>query len=387
MRKLKILHLCTDEKFIDRAINLFETAYPEQNLLCVYNKGRDIVHIKRKVDFIIKRKESFLGIDPSKTGGVDIVIIHSLAKYWFRTIEKLDNTIPVVWLGWGYDYYDLMGGEDKWLLRDTLSLNIKITKNRNIKQRIKDAILYPNFRRVKVIERINYFSPVIPGEYKLIKDSRNWKKFPVQVDWNYGAAEKDLACYIASIDDISLVGKNVLIGNSATNTNNHIEIFNVLKHIDLLEGKFIIPLNYGNVIYGRIIKNIAINLLGENADVISDFMPLEKYMSKISSCGFVVMNHVRQQGVGNIISMIYIGAKVFLREENPTFIFLRDSGVKIYSVQDLERDPLNSFSPLSQVDVISNRSIIDKIWSNSALLGKTRKLISTLTKGEGGIEY
>nr|WP_315298352.1 TDP-N-acetylfucosamine:lipid II N-acetylfucosaminyltransferase [Raoultella terrigena] len=387
MRKLKILHLCTDEKFIDRAINLFEKAYPEQNLLCVYNKGRDIVHIKREVDFIVKRKESFIGIDFSKIGAVDIVIIHSLSKCWFRTIEKLDSKIPLVWFGWGYDYYDLMGGEDKWLLRETLSLNMKITKNRNIKQRIKDAILYPNFRRVKIIEKINYFSPVIPSEYGLIKNSRIWKEFPVQVDWNYGAAEKDLACYISSVDDISLVGKNVLVGNSSTNTNNHIEIFNVLKHINLLEGKFIIPLNYGNVMYGRVIKNIASNLLGENADIISDFMPIEKYMSKISSCGFVVMNHVRQQGVGNIISMIYIGAKVFLREENPTFGFLKDKGVKIYSVQDLEHDPLNSFSPLAQVDVINNRSIIDKIWSNSALLAKTRKLISTLTDEEGGIEY
>lgn len=59
MGKLRILHLCTDEKFIDRAINIFELAYPKQNFLCVYDKGLPVTHIKKDIDFYVGKRESF----------------------------------------------------------------------------------------------------------------------------------------------------------------------------------------------------------------------------------------------------------------------------------------------------------------------------------------
>ncbi|ENK5207039.1 TDP-N-acetylfucosamine:lipid II N-acetylfucosaminyltransferase [Klebsiella aerogenes] len=383
MGKLRILHLCTDEKFIDRAINIFELAYPKQNFLCVYDKGLPVTHIKKDIDFYVGKRESFLGVDFRDVEAFDIVVVHSLANVWFRTIEKLSGKLPIVWLGWGYDYYDLMGGERKWLLQETFTLNRKITKNRNLKQRIKNLILYPNFRRNRIIGKINYFSPVIPGEYDLIKKNRKWKRFPEQVDWNYGAAEKDLSSYVSDINDISSIGENILIGNSATSTNNHLEIFNILSKINFQERKLIVPLNYGNRVYGQKINVIAYDLLGESVDALIDFMPLEEYMRKISSCGFVIMNHIRQQGVGNIISMIYFGAKVFLRLENPTFSFLKEKGIKLYSVQELENEPSLLSSHLEKKDVVNNRLIIDSIWSNMVLLNKTIKLVSYVTKKEG----
>ncbi|HCC8073849.1 TPA: hypothetical protein M8J30_005062, partial [Klebsiella aerogenes] len=99
--------------------------------------------------------------------------------------------------------------------------------------------------------------------------------------------------------------------------------------------------------------------------------------------GFVIMNHIRQQGVGNIISMIYFGAKVFLRLENPTFSFLKEKGIKLYSVQELENEPSLLSSHLEKKDVVNNRLIIDSIWSNMVLLNKTIKLVSYVTKKEG----
>lgn len=384
MSEIKILHLCTDEKFIDRAINVFELAYPKQNILCVYNKGEDIIHIKKKVDFKAGFKESLLGIDFNKVGHVDVLIVHSLRDFWFRTIEKLHGKIPVVWLGWGYDYYDLIGGRNMWLLKNTLLFDRGV--NESVKQAIKQKILYPKIRRLRVIERIGFFSPVIPDEYDILKKIRNWHSFPKQVDWNYGAAEKDLSCYVSEIAEDNSEKKNVLVGNSATSTNNHLEIFDVLKNIDIREGRLIIPLNYGDMEYGRKIQKVATDILGERADILMDFMPIEEYMNKISSCGFVIMNHVRQQGVGNIISMIYMGAKVFLREENPTFNFLKRNGVTIFSVQDLEKDNQLLLSPLNQSDINSNRTIIDNIWSSTVLLEKTKKLISILINKEGKVE-
>lgn len=378
MEKINILHLCTDEKFIDRAVNIFEIAFPEQNSLCVYNKGKPIVHIKRPVDICVGAKESLLGVNFSDIGHFDIVVVHALAKIWYRTIERLDKNIPIVWLGWGYDYYDLIGGDEKWLLQDTYSFYKEESQKRNLTQILKDAILYPRWRQSRVIEKIQYFSPVLQDEYQTLRNCRAWKSFPEQVDWNYSPAEKDLSYYVSSSDDVGAIGNNVLVGNSATNTNNHLEIFRTLRNINLQGRKFIIPLNYGNKIYGEKIGRMANELLGEHADVLLKFMPIDDYMNKISSCGFVIMNHVRQQGVGNIISMLYMGAKVFIREENPTFIYLKRNGVTVFSVQELENNPQLLFSPLSQLEVVNNRTIVESLWSNSTLLKKTKKIIYTL---------
>ncbi|MEB7883348.1 TDP-N-acetylfucosamine:lipid II N-acetylfucosaminyltransferase family protein [Serratia fonticola] len=377
MKKLKILHLCTDEKFIDRAINTFESAYPNQNILCLYNKGETISHIKRKVDLKAGFKESLFGMDFSIVGKIDVLVVHSLRDFWFRTIERLDKSIPIVWIGWGYDYYDLMGGRDKWLLEKTNILFNQTKKNISIKQYVKNLVLYPFFRRVKCIERIQYFSPVIPDEYNLLKKCRNWRKFPEQVSWNYCAAEKDLSCYV--FDHQDLKRENILVGNSATITNNHLEIFNTLKDIQLRERKLIVPLNYGDMEYGFKVQRIANKIFGVNADVLVDFMPLDQYIEKINSCGYVIMNHIRQQGVGNIVVMTYFGAKIFLREENPTFRFLKNEGAVIFSIQELERNSELLSKPLSIYEVTKNRKVIEGIWSDEILLEKTKKLISALT--------
>ena len=281
-------------------------------------------------------------------------------------------------MGWGYDYYDLIGGDEKWLLQDTYSFYKEESQKRNLTQILKDAILYPRWRQSRVIEKIQYFSPVLQDEYQTLRNCRAWKSFPEQVDWNYSPAEKDLSYYVSSSDDVGAIGNNVLVGNSATNTNNHLEIFRTLRNINLQGRKFIIPLNYGDKIYGEKIGRMANELLGEHADVLLKFMPIDDYMNKISSCGFVIMNHVRQQGVGNIISMLYMGAKVFIREENPTFIYLKRNGVTVFSVQELENNPQLLFSPLSQLEVVNNRTIVESLWSNSTLLKKTKKIIYTL---------
>lgn len=378
MKKLKILHLCTDEKFIDRAINIFELVYPKQNIVCVYNRGGGISHIKRNVDFMVGVKESILGINLVNIGDVDILIVHSLRDFWFRTIEKLDKKIPIVWVGWGYDYYDLIGGDEKWLLKDTHLIHRQTRERKGIKQSIKEVIMYPKIRRLKCIERIQYFTPVIPSEYNILKESHKWKVFPEQVDWNYCAAEKDLSSYV--FDNENIKRENILIGNSATSTNNHIEVFNVLKKQNLQQRKLIIPLNYGDVVYGAKIRQVAKELFADNADVLIDFMPLDEYIEKINSCGFVIMNHVRQQGVGNIVVMIYFGAKIFLREENPTFEFLKSKGLAIFTIQELEMNPNLLSSPLKNNDITKNRAIIESIWSDTILMEKTKKLISTLTK-------
>jgi len=71
------------------------------------------------------------------------------------------------------------------------------------------------------INRIDYFTPVLKEDYDLVKSSiKDFK--PKYIAWNYGAFQDALTRGLIRVD---YIGNNILIGNSATDTNNHLEAF------------------------------------------------------------------------------------------------------------------------------------------------------------------
>ena len=145
--------------------------------------------------------------------------------------------------------------------------------------------------------------------------------------------------------------------------------------------KIICPLSYGNETYKKNIINIGNNMLGERFEPLVEFMNIDDYISKIVSCKVVIMNHVRQQAFGNIITMLYLGAKVFLREENPIYIFLKNQGASVYSIHDLEKNNNLIYEELTDSDILKNQNILRDFISEDATIEKTRKIIA-LSKGK-----
>lgn len=86
---------------------------------------------------------------------------------------------------------------------------------------------------------------------------------PKSVAWNYGAQSS----MIDGGSDLEWVsGENILVGNSATPTNNHIEIFRILSRLRLPESsKIVVPLSYGDVHYREKIVELGIEFLVINS--------------------------------------------------------------------------------------------------------------------------
>ena len=114
-----------------------------------------------------------------------------------------------------------------------------------------------------------------------------------------------------------------------------------------------------------------------------DFMPVQDYVAIIRKCGFVIMNHVRQQAVGNIVIMLYLGARVFVRQENPVYAFFKNSGVVISTVQELEGRPELLNLPLTAEERDSNRSIVSDYWGRERAYERTRKLVDAAFAAKG----
>lgn len=113
------------------------------------------------------------------------------------------------------------------------------------------------------------------------------------------------------------------------------------------------------------------------------FMPVQDYVAIIKKCGYVIMNHVRQQAVGNIVIMLYLGARVFVRQENPVYDFFKSSGVVISTVQELEEHPELLNLPLTAEERASNRAIVSDYWGRERAYERTRKLVEAAFAAKG----
>lgn len=191
--------------------------------------------------------------------------------------------------------------------------------------------LYELFRRF-VIKNLHGLITQIKGDYELAKE------------W-YGAKGKYYYSFMYPSNlykeyDLSKIEKEsgktyIQVGNSACETNNHIDVFEKLSKYKYENIEIICPLSYsGNEEYiGQVIES-GYKIYGKDKFIpITDFMPFDEYLELLAKVDVAIFNHQRQRGLGNIISLLGLGKKVYIREEITTWQFCVDHGLKVYSAK------------------------------------------------------
>jgi len=383
-----ILHITIDDKFIEHAYPVFEEAYPNKNLVWVVKNKLPLQLMRHTPDKIFSSRESKFNFD-----NVSIIIFHSLHADLEKVFKAIPKHIPIAWVGWGYDYYDLIAKPKDLLLSQTQHLKQSLTSFVNLKAfakfclsklklQSKVSLHDKNKFKVNALTRINYFCPVLPPEHSIILEKLNLTQFPTLGYWNYGTLEDN---FVKGFEDKWVTGCDILIGNSATYTSNHLEAFELISKLETSHSKrIIVPLSYGaaGIKYVDHIAKIGNKLFGDRFIGMREFLKPEEYVENLVSCGFVILNHIRQQAVGNVVIMLYLGARLFLREENPVYLALKNSGVFVNSIQELEDNPALLNTPLSNSEREHNRSIMIKDWSRKRALEKTKTLVENLLKVE-----
>ncbi|MEZ8965762.1 TDP-N-acetylfucosamine:lipid II N-acetylfucosaminyltransferase [Vibrio breoganii] len=360
----KILHISKDEKFIDMGLRAFERCSPHNNKLIVLSKKKT-KHVTFENKQIIDRKNlESLSHNDEFWSGIQIVILHSLCTYRI----SIPKSVKVVWIGFGADYYDLITSPESLLGNKTKSIVSKDNpRTKQIIKAIRKFLTKAKKTRAQFINRIDYFCPVLTTEYNLIR----WEgRKPKLIDWNYGTLEEDWAKPENGLD---ITGNNILLGNSATSTCNHIEGIDALKHTHTCS-QLIIPLSYGDKEYAKKVRKYAEANYPGPVKALEEFMPFDSYNKLISSCSHVVMPHKRQQGLGNIVSLIYLGAKVFLDKENPSYNFFTEKGVNIFSIDEIENSTWSNQLTIGEIE--ENRRILKDIWGKDSIDSKTRQLLA-----------
>lgn len=377
---MKILHISTDNKFVEHAYTVFEIAFPKKNEVWVFSKTSTLNFVTINSARVIL--VNFLNRWTPKVAkkyyqDYDLVFIHSLNDFLYPEIFNIPKRIPIIWLGWGYDYYDFLIKKDSLLLPETrkiayknYKLRVRLIINNNAGFFLKILGIYKP--KEKAVKRLSFFSPVLPNEYEMVRQARKWQSFPEHVLWNYGALEEH---FIKGYEDEQVHDNAILIGNSASHTCNHKEILDFLYKSGFLNRQIIVPLSYGDKDYGEKIVAIGSQYFGERFKSLKDFMKVQDYVAIIKQCGYVIMNHKRQQAIGNIVIMLYFGARVFLREENPAYSFFKDLGIAITSVQELEKKISLLDEPLSIKDKEKNKHLVSEYWSRDKGVFRTIELV------------
>lgn len=171
-------------------------------------------------------------------------------------------------------------------------------------------------------------------------------------------------------------GHSVLLGNSASATNNHIEAIDILRRVLPKENdafRVVVPLSYGNPRYASAIVRYGTRSLGSAFRPLREWMPLDSYQQQLQECGTVVMNHCRQQAYGNVATALYKGAKVFMRSENSTYQRFREMGVELFPIEALE-DSRSAFLPLDVKVIQRNKTIIGDYLAREKSIACIRSL-------------
>lgn len=376
----KILHLAPDSIFINFALESFESEYPNQNTVWIFDSNHKVKTFDYVGYELISSLDRFNPIIINRLSDFDLVIVHAFQPAWYPILALSPSKVKFAWLGWGFDYYDYIYEDKKRMYLDkTRELYSKccISNDFKLKELWKVPVRWFINTKLKQLafKKISSISPVIPDEYELIRGAGLIPRLPHLIPWNYANLEFNL---LKGYGNAHVSGHNILLGNSATYTNNHIEAIDLIKEclIDMDNTLVVTPLSYGDdECCKKNVVDYGTKSLNSSFTPLLEFMSMEEYVAIIKKCGFVIMNHVRQQAVGNIVIMLYLGARVFLREENPVYKMLKNEGAVINSVQELQANPYLLKTPLMDEEILFNKNILYKHWSKRSIDLKTKNLV------------
>lgn len=379
--------MAPDDKFIPFLQSIFEEAVPNANQWRIRATDPGTVfsvknHATQFVDTKYLHSTSF----SSDVRNAKCLIFHSLGisqKDAIAVLRVIPSNLPIVWRGWGIDYYDyiakahnfeLVMPETKeamgWETAPPSTSFFGIAK-RYAKGLVEDGLATATTGRL--LKRINYFSCCVPDDYDSLKKSLPGFRATF-LPLNYYSMED---VFLRGNNQNILSGRDILLGNSGNPTNNHLEAMRLLSRIGVEGRKVIVPLSYGGIPrYHEMVIRQGEKLLGKSFIPLTKFLTIQEYNTLISTCGNVMMNQLRQQGMGNISAALMRGAKVFLNRENPIYTYYSRMGVKIYSITEKLKSTDFDFDLDSSVSK-RNREILSVIWTRKRGIDQAKALYET----------
>jgi len=335
MKKYKVVHIINNDKFIKPFIDFIEKNFNSTEHLFIFISGGD-----EKV-FFIPKANNIININNLYIGKKNILKLSNTLTPYFKQADKVilhslfsDDLINYLYLHQKFlkkSFWVMWGGD---LYAHILT-----------KQTIKNTFF--RYRKKRVIKLMGGLVTYIKGDFELAK---KW----------YGATGQHYECFMYPSNiykEYSLKEKinktiNIQVGNSADSTNNHIKIFEKLKKYKNENINIYVPLSYGNKEYARKVTIKGKKLFKDKFHPMTEFMEFDKYLDFLGHIDIAIFAHKRQQAMGNIITLLGLGKKVYMRNDITPWNLFKDINVKVYDISNIKLNILsNKEKKLNQVKI------------------------------------
>lgn len=344
-----------------------------------------------------KRVEDFLAL--SNHGDCVAIVLHSLPKSWLPLLLQIPPRPAVLWRCWGYELY----GDRPRLLSHLFphglymphtasvvrashrlvatarqsSLSAAKRHGRRVVKRTKQMIKSAMPLQRRPYQRIDYFASVAPMEFLLIREQHKW--FPGAFTGLPYGAEGSTA--VSDQAQSAMIPESLLIGNSATPTCNHIDVFSLISQNRCFDSfRIVVPLSYGKDWYRDEVITVGRELFGDRFHPITEFLDKDDYFKVIASCSHAIMAQFRQQAGANIRTLVAAGVKLAMHESSPLYQSLLCRGIEITRFDDLVREPVRFASPLPEYTRRSNALQISHAGESAVILTSTLNSLMDLWK-------
>lgn len=329
MKKNKILHVMILDKFLAPFIDFIDEYFGRENHHYVFINNQEYrfgLTREHNVEFLNTDDEIFITL-LGYMQRAEKIILHGLWRDRVDILLYFNQELlkKCYWIMWGGDFY----------------FPEKQTKIRH-----------------EVIKNMGYLVTGTTGDYVLAREwydtqgqHLNWLGFyPSNL-----YVERDI---IRNDDDECIV---ILVGNSATRTNNHFEIFESLLKFKNDNIKLLVPLSYGDSAYAESVIKKGHALFSDKFFPLTKFIPLEEYMNILMSVDIAVFKHNRQQAAGNTIQLLGMGKKVYLDKRSTLNNVFRERGINVFDCENIDLSRLNPQLMESNIKLVKHHFSSEKL--------------------------
>lgn len=327
-----ILHIMVLDKFIAPFINFVDKYFERKNHKYVlitsekYNYGLKKEH---DIEFLHTDDDIFTTL-VQYMNEAEKIILHGL---WREKVNLILKENPLLlkksyWIMWGGDFY--------------------------FPEKQSELQKY-------VIENVSYLVTGTKGEIDYVRNNYNAKGEHIEAFVYTSNLFKNIKSSLKTNNKIK-----ILIGNSSTETNQHFEVFKKLEKYKNENIEVFVPLSYGDFKYGMQVMKSGYEIFGNKFKPIIDFMDENIYYDFLSTIDIALFNHNRQQGMGNIITLLGMGKKVYMNSEVTTYKMFLENKIKIFDINILN---INNHEIID-----TNIQIIKNIFSQDNFVNQLKRV-------------
>lgn len=238
---------------------------------------------------------------------------------------------------------------------------------------------YPSKERV---ENVNYHY-ILQNAAGIINIYRSEQK--IVEDLYHPKGKMFSAFYLAApyfglqnVKRVSQDGVIIQIGNSASESMEHMKLIKMLEKYKKEKIKVYAPLSYGNQEYADQVEKYGRKILGDKFIAIRGFMPKQKYIEFVLQINIAIFGTKIQQASDNMDMNLWAGNCLYLYSDSTMAkVYEKEIGCKIKYIENIERTEFEEFKSWKEKEGQLNSERIEKFYSDENFVDKWKLIFNS----------